>query len=53
MPLLPGAEAWPLLARSMGDPIEVIGEWTRQGFLPLGFLPHPLDPVFSGEVLSR
>lgn len=52
VPLLPGAEAWPLLARSMGDPIEVMGEWTHDGFLPLGFLPHPLDPVFSGEVLS-
>ena len=53
VPLVAGAEAWPLLARSMGDPIEVAGEWTRQGFLPLGFLPHPLDPVFSVEVLSR
>jgi hypothetical protein len=53
VPLLPGAEAWPLLARSMGDPVEVAGEWTRRGFLPLGFLPHPLDPFFSVEVLSR
>ncbi len=52
VPLLRGAEAWPLLARSMGDPIEVMGEWTHDGFLPLGFLPHPLDPVFSVEVLS-
>jgi hypothetical protein len=50
--LVPGAGAWPLLARSMGDPIDVAGEWTRRGFLPLGFLPHPLDPVFSVEVLS-
>ena len=50
--MVPGAEAWPLLARSMGDPIEVMGEWTRAGFLPLGVLPHPLDPAFSGEVLS-
>lgn len=49
--LPPGAEAWPLLARSMGDPVDVAGEWTRGGFLPLGFLPHPLDPVFSVEVL--
>lgn len=53
VPLVAGAEAWPLLARSMGDPVEVAGEWTRHGFLPLGFLPHPLDPVFSSEVLSR
>jgi hypothetical protein len=52
VPLPPGAEAWPLLARSMGDPIDVMGEWSHQGFLPLGFLPHPLDPVFSVEVLS-
>ncbi len=50
--LVPGVEAWPLLARSMGDPVDVMGEWTRRGFLPLGFLPHPLDPVFSREVLT-
>ena len=50
--LPPGSEAWPLLARSMGDPIAVMGEWTPAGFLPLGFLPHPLDPVFSLEVLG-
>jgi hypothetical protein len=53
VPLPSGTEAWPLLARSMGDPVDVAGEWTRRGFLPLGFLPHPLDPVFSVEVLSR
>ena len=53
VPLLPGAEAWPLLARSMGDPIEVMGEWTHDGFLPLGFLPHPLDPVFSVRGAER
>jgi hypothetical protein len=52
VPLPAGAEAWPLLARSMGDPIDVMGEWSHQGFHPLGFLPHPLDPVFSVEVLS-
>lgn len=52
-PMTPGAEAWPLLARSMGDPVDVAGEWTRQGFLPLGFLPHPLEPMFSTEVLTR
>jgi hypothetical protein len=52
VPLPRAAEAWPLLARSMGDPVEVVGEWTRQGFLPLTFLPHPLDPVLSTEVLS-
>jgi hypothetical protein len=53
VPLVRGVEAWPLLARSMGDPVDVVGEWTRQGLLPLSFLPHPLDPVFSTEVLSR
>jgi hypothetical protein len=52
VPLVPGVEAWPLLARSMGDPIDVAGEWTRRGLLPLGFLPHPLEPVFSVDVLS-
>ncbi len=52
VPLVPGVEAWPLVARSMGDPVEVVGEWTRRGFLPLSVLPHPLDPVFSTEVLS-
>jgi hypothetical protein len=52
VPLLAGVEAWQLLARSMGDPVEVMGEWTRDGFLPLGFLPHPLDPVFSPQVLT-
>jgi hypothetical protein len=52
VPMVPGVAAWPLLARSMGDPIDVAGEWTRRGFHPLGFLPHPLDPVFSTEVLS-
>ena len=52
VPMVPGVAAWPLLARSMGDPIDVVGEWTRRGFHPLGFLPHPLDPVFSTEVLS-
>jgi hypothetical protein len=53
VPLLPGIEAWPLMARSMGDPVDVAGEWTRRGFLPLGLLPHPLDPFFSVEVVSR
>jgi hypothetical protein len=53
VPLPAGAEAWPLLARSMGDPVEVAGEWTRQGFLPLAALPHPLEPAFSVEVLAR
>ena len=53
VPLPPGVEAWPLMARSMGDPVDVAGEWTRRGFLPLGFLPHPLDPFFSVEVVSR
>ena len=46
VPLVAGAEAWEVLARSVGDPVEVMGEWTRDGFLPLGLLPHPLDPVF-------
>jgi len=50
--MLPGVEAWPLLARSMGDPVRVFGEWTRSGLRPLSFLPHPLDPVFSTEVAA-
>ena len=52
VPLVAGAEAWPLMARSMGDPVEVMGEWTREGFRPLGLLPHPLDPVLSTQVLT-
>lgn len=47
VPLCLGVEAWEVLARSVGDPVEVMGEWTRDGFRPLGLLPHPLDPVFS------
>ncbi len=53
VPLLTATEPWPLLARSMGDPVEVAGEWTRHGFRPLGLLPHPLDPVFVGELQAR
>ena len=52
VPLVRGAEAWPLVARSMGDPIDVVGEWTRAGFWPLSALPHPLDPCFTTEVLA-
>jgi hypothetical protein len=52
VPMLPGVEAWPLLARSMGDPVRVFGEWTRAGLRPLSFLPHPLDPVFSTDVAA-
>jgi hypothetical protein len=52
VPLLPGVEAWPLLARSMGEPVPVFGEWTRRGFRPLSVLPHPHDPVFSTEVAA-
>jgi hypothetical protein len=51
VPLVRGAEAWPLVARSMGDPISVVGEWTRSGLRPLSVLPHPLEPSFSAEVL--
>jgi hypothetical protein len=36
----------------MGDPVRVCAEWTRQGLRPLSFLPHPLDPVFSTEVVA-
>lgn len=52
VPLVPGVEAWPLLARSMGDPVAVVAEWSRSGLRPLAVLPHPLDPVFSCEVLG-
>lgn len=34
-----GADPWPLLARSGGDPIPVFGEWTGSGFRPLSLLP--------------
>jgi hypothetical protein len=52
VPLVRGAEAWPLVARSMGDPIDVVGEWTRSGLWPLTALPHPLEPALSTEVLA-
>jgi hypothetical protein len=52
VPMRRGAQAWPLLARSMGDPVRVFGEWSGAGFWPLGVLPHPLSPRFSTEVLA-
>ncbi|MET7282255.1 SWIM zinc finger family protein [Kribbella sp. NPDC005582] len=33
--LLPGLDAWKLLAISAGDPITVTGEWNRAGFRPM------------------
>jgi hypothetical protein len=33
------AEPWPLLARSMGEPITLFGEWGPRGFRPLSVLP--------------
>ena len=40
---LPG-EPWPLLARSLGEPITVFGEWGPRGFLPLSLLPEDPGP---------
>jgi hypothetical protein len=33
-------EPWALLARSLGEPITVFGEWGPRGFLPLSVLPE-------------
>ena len=44
----PRAEPWHLLARSMGEPITLFGEWGPRGFHPLSVLPD--DP---GTVAPR
>jgi hypothetical protein len=33
------AEPWPLLARSLGEPVTLFGEWSPWGFSPLSLLP--------------
>ena len=37
------AEPWPLLARSLGEPVTLFGEWGPRGFHPLSLLPDGED----------
>jgi hypothetical protein len=46
---LPG-EPWPLLARSMGEPTPIFGEWTPTGFRPISLLPDDQDRSFSTDI---
>jgi hypothetical protein len=41
-------EPWPLLARSLGEPITLFGEWGPRGFHPLSVLPEDRRMVIAG-----
>ena len=49
---LPG-DPWPLLARSLGEPMPVFGEWTPAGFRPISLLPDDHGRPFSTEILGQ
>ncbi len=46
-------EPWPLFAQSLGDPVNVFGEWSSAGFSPLSVVPADLAGALSAEVVSR
>ena len=46
---LPG-EPWPLLARTLGEPTPIFGEWAPAGFRPLSLLPDGHGAGFSTAV---
>jgi hypothetical protein len=46
---LPG-EPWPLLARTLGEPTPIFGEWAPAGFRPLSLLPDGHGAGFSTTV---
>jgi hypothetical protein len=41
-------EPWPLLARSLGEPITLFGEWGPRGFHPLSVLPEDRRTATAG-----
>jgi hypothetical protein len=43
-------QPWPLLARSMGEPTPIFGEWGSAGFRPLSLLPDGHGARFSTVV---
>jgi hypothetical protein len=43
-------EPWPLLARSLGEPTPIFGEWGSSGFRPLSLLPDGRGASFSPAV---
>ena len=49
---LPG-EPWPLLARSLGEPTPIFGEWGPAGFRPLSLLPDAARLAFSAVVAAQ
>ncbi len=44
------AEPWPLLARSLGEPTPIFGEWGTAGFRPVSLLPDAHGGSFSPTV---
>jgi hypothetical protein len=48
-----GGEPWPLLARSLGEPTPIFGEWGPAGFRPLSLLPDERGALFSTAVALR
>jgi hypothetical protein len=46
-------EPWPLLARSLGEPTPIFGEWGSAGFRPLSLLPDGAGGLFSTAVALR
>ena len=49
---IPG-DPWPLLARSMGEPTPIFGEWTPAGFRPISMLPDDHGRPFSADILGQ
>jgi hypothetical protein len=43
-------EPWPLLARSLGEPMPIFGEWGPGGFRPLSLLPDGRGAGYSTAV---
>jgi hypothetical protein len=46
-------EPWPVLARSVGEPTQIFGEWGAAGFRPLSLLPDGHGTLFSTAVAVR
>ena len=46
------AEPWPLLARSLGEPVTLFGEWGPRGFHPLSLLQDDQNSI-TGDFRGR
>jgi hypothetical protein len=45
-------DPWPVLARSAGEPVELVGEWSEVGLRPLSLLPDRYGHAFSTTLVA-